>query len=166
MVSQRWVAAWIGIGSNLQNPPVQVHQALVALRALPSTRFGRASSLYANPPMGPAGQPDYVNAVAGVLTQLGARELLAALQAIERSAGRKRGVGPRWGPRVLDLDLLTYGQRRIDEPGLTVPHPGIAERNFVLLPLLEVAPGLLIPGLAPLAELAASIDRGSLRQLD
>ncbi|RMF94717.1 MAG: 2-amino-4-hydroxy-6-hydroxymethyldihydropteridine diphosphokinase [Gammaproteobacteria bacterium] len=166
MPSQRWVAAWIGIGSNLQDPPAQVSRAIAALRRLPRTRFGRASSLYWNPPMGPPGQPDYVNAVAGLLTRLDARELLAALQAIERAAGRERAAGLRWGPRVLDLDLLSYGPRRIAEPGLRVPHPGIAERNFVLLPLLEVAPELLIPGLAPLARLAAAVGQNGLRRLD
>jgi len=116
--------------------------------------------------MGPQDQPDYVNAVAGLLTRLCARNLLDALQTIERAAGRHRASAKRWGPRPLDLDILSFGQCRIDEPGLHVPHPGIAERNFVLLPLLELAPGLQIPGLAPLPSLVASLGNGGLEPLD
>ena len=114
--------------------------------------------------MGPQDQPDFVNAVAGLETTLAADELLAALHAVERRAGRRRVV--RWGPRVLDLDLLTYGEQQIDLPGLRVPHPGIRHRNFVLLPLLSVAPDLEIPGLPPLRRLAAEMDPEGIVRLD
>jgi 2-amino-4-hydroxy-6-hydroxymethyldihydropteridine diphosphokinase len=116
--------------------------------------------------MGPQDQPDFVNAVAGLLTRLPVRELLDALQAVERAAGRDRAQSQRWGPRPLDLDILCFGQLRIEEPGLHLPHPGIAERNFVLLPLLELAPGLQIPGLAPLLGLVARLGDGGLEPLE
>jgi len=163
--SGRWVPAWIGVGSNLDEPVDRVRRALQRLSDLPETRCTIVSALYANPPMGGMPQPDYVNAVAGVLTRLGPRRLLEVLQGIEREAGRDRASEPRWGARRLDLDILCYGLRRIDEPGLTVPHPGISDRNFVLFPLLDVAPGLLIPGIGPLDRLAARSDRSSLSVL-
>ena len=143
----RWIPVWLGLGSNLDDPAAQLHQAMIALRDLPDSRFYLHSRLYRNKPMGPQDQPDYVNAVAGLLTRLPPRRLLEALQALERAAGRDRLRSQRWGPRRLDLDILSYGQQRLDEDGLSIPHPGISERNFVLLPLLEVAPGLQIPGL-------------------
>ena len=161
-----WVPAWIGLGSNLDDPAAQLRQAFDALATLPDTRLYCRSRLYRNPPMGPQDQPDFVNAVAGLLTRLPARELLDGLQLIEREAGRDRANSKRWGPRPLDLDILCYGQLRIDEPGLELPHPGIAERNFVLLPLLELAPGLQIPGLAPLPSLVARLGDGGLEPLD
>ena len=160
-----WVAAWIGLGSNENDPQVQVERAIKALQQLPDTRCAWASGLYANPPLGPIPQPDYVNAVAGLLTRLMPRALLEALQGIERDAGRDRSAGQRWGPRPLDLDLLTYGVRQIAEPGLKVPHPGIAERNFVLLPLLEVAPSLQIPGLPSITHMVSSVDRSEIRRI-
>jgi 2-amino-4-hydroxy-6-hydroxymethyldihydropteridine diphosphokinase len=150
------------VGSNLDEPADRVRQALHRLDSLPETRRTIVSDLYANPPMGSIPQPDYVNAVAGVLTRLGARQLLELLQGFELEAGRDRASEARWGPRRLDLDILCYGLRRIDEPGLTVPHPGISQRNFVLFPLLDVAPGLLIPGIGPLDRLAARSDRSNL----
>lgn len=166
MAGNLWIPAWIGVGSNLDDPAARVRAGLAALAALPDTRLLLASSLYANPPLGEAPQPDYVNAVAGLLTQLPARALLDALQAVERAAGRDRAREPRWGPRRLDLDILSYGLQRIDEPGLQVPHPGIPQRNFVLFPLLEVAPGLWLPGLGSLPRLAAGSDPSALRRLD
>ena len=114
--------------------------------------------------MGPQDQPDYINAVVELDTGLEADALLAQLQAIEKRAGRLRET--RWGPRVLDLDLLTYGRECISRPGLKVPHPGIGERNFVLLPLLSVAPDLEIPGLGPVRQLAAGIDREGVVRLE
>jgi 2-amino-4-hydroxy-6-hydroxymethyldihydropteridine diphosphokinase len=158
--------AWIGLGSNLNDPKAQLEQAFVALERLRGTRLYFRSKLYRNPPMGPQDQPDYINAVAGLLTQLSARDLLQALQAIEHGAGRDRATAERWGPRPLDLDILTYGQHSVEKPGLHLPHPGIAKRNFVLLPLLELAPGLQIPGLAPLSSLVARLGDDNLEPLD
>ena len=130
---------------------------MAAIAALPGCKLVSASSKYRSAPLGPADQPDYINAVVAVLTRLGATELLAELQEIERAQGRTRD-GERWGARTLDLDLLVFSSDRIDEPGLTVPHPRIAERNFVLLPLAELAPQLKIPGLGTVAVVAAKND--------
>lgn len=165
MAAELLVPAYIGLGSNLGDPAAQVRGALAALAGLPGTRFMASSGLYRNPPMGPPGQPDYVNAVAGVLTTQPVAELMAALRAIEAAHGRHRD-GARWGPRTLDLDLLLYGTLRMETETLTVPHPGIAERPFVLIPLLEVAPGLRMPGGASIAKLAAAAGRGKLARLD
>ncbi|MDJ0927819.1 MAG: 2-amino-4-hydroxy-6-hydroxymethyldihydropteridine diphosphokinase [Gammaproteobacteria bacterium] len=162
---QPWVAAWIGLGSNQDDPQAQIQRAIEALKQLPDTHCLRVSGLYANPPFGPIPQPDYVNAVVGLLTRLTPRVLLGALQQIELAAGRNRSDSQRWGPRPLDLDLLTYGVRQIAEHGLKVPHPGIAERNFVLLPLLEVAPSLQIPGLPSIAHMASSVGRSGILRL-
>ncbi|MBS0003011.1 MAG: 2-amino-4-hydroxy-6-hydroxymethyldihydropteridine diphosphokinase [Thioalkalivibrio sp.] len=151
------VSAFIGIGANLGEPVAQVFDALARLgRDLPETRLSGRSRLYRNPPMGPRDQPDYVNAVARLETRLEPCALLHRLQAIEVACGRRRDA-TRWGPRLLDLDLLLFGEEVIDEPGLRVPHPGIAERDFVLLPLLELAPGLMIPGHGPVAALCRGI---------
>ena len=110
-------------------------------------------------------QPDFVNAVASVLTQLSAADLLCELQRIEAERGRERDA-VRWGPRVLDLDLLVYSDQRIDLPDLSVPHPGIAERNFVLLPLAEVAPSLEIPGLGRISGLGAGLFEPAISRID
>jgi len=165
MAIDAMVPAYVGLGSNLGDPARQVRIALAALASLPGTRLVASSALYRNPPMGPVDQPDFVNAVAGLLTTLSAEELLRALQAIEDAQGRLRG-GPRWGPRMLDLDLLIYGDTRLESETLTLPHPGLAERPFVLIPLLEVAPGLRIPGGARIALLAATTDGGGLARLE
>jgi 2-amino-4-hydroxy-6-hydroxymethyldihydropteridine diphosphokinase len=148
------VPAFVGIGANLGDPVAQVLDALARLgRDVPHTRLSGHSRLYRNPPMGPQDQPDYVNAVARLETRLQPRALLTRLQAIEVACGRRRD-GTRWGPRVLDLDLLLFGGEVIDEPGLRVPHPGIAERDFVLFPLLELDPALMIPGQGSVAALS------------
>lgn len=160
-----WIPACIGIGSNLGDPVRNVRAALSSIKALDRTGFLAASALYRNPPMGPADQPDYVNAVASVLTQLEPRELLGQLQRIEREHGRQRAPSVHWGPRHLDLDILTYGLREIAEPGLIIPHPGIFERNFVLLPLLEIAPQLDIPGHGPVRRLADRVDGSTLKKI-
>lgn len=165
MAADALVPAYIGLGSNLDEPAVQLRRALTALGRLPGTRLVAVSSFYRNPPMGPQDQPDFVNAVAGLLTTLPAAELLAALQAIEDAQGRRRD-GPRWGPRTLDLDLLVYGALRRDDEALVLPHPGIAARPFVVVPLHEIAPGLRLPGGASIERLAAAADRGGLARLD
>ncbi|MFP5465547.1 MAG: 2-amino-4-hydroxy-6-hydroxymethyldihydropteridine diphosphokinase [Gammaproteobacteria bacterium] len=151
--------AYIGLGSNLDDPPAQLQQAVSALARLPDSRVVAVSPLYRNAPLvpageDPAGQPDYVNAVAALDTTLAPLALLDALQAIENDQHRVRGR--RWGPRTLDLDLLLYGNERIDLPRLTVPHPGLRERRFVLLPLRDVAPELVLPGGQRLADALAA----------
>ena len=150
----------IGIGSNLADPRAQVEAALRALQELPQTRLLRRSRLYRSAPWGQVEQPEFVNAAALLQTALAPNALLDALLGIERMAGRTRD-GSRWGPRVLDLDILLYGGRVIDEHGLRVPHPHLAERAFVLMPLAEVASAANVPGLARVDELLARIDRSS-----
>lgn len=149
--------AYIGIGSNLDDPEKQVRAALDALKRLPRSTFVQASRLYRTAPWGKADQPAFVNAAAAISTELSPHELLDALLAIERAHGRVRD-GERWGPRVIDLDILVYGDARIDEPGLRVPHPHLAERAFALLPLADLDPDLEIPGLGPVRALVERID--------
>jgi 2-amino-4-hydroxy-6-hydroxymethyldihydropteridine diphosphokinase len=143
-MTPHWRPAYVAIGSNLDHPQARVHEALERLAALPAVCCLRRSRLYVTHPMGPQDQPNYVNAAAGLLTQLAARPLLEALLGIERSMGRNRQE--RWGPRVIDLDLIWMPGETIDEPGLSLPHPGVSTRNFVLYPLADVAPTLAIPG--------------------
>lgn len=157
------VTAYIALGSNLADPRAQVERGFAALDTLPHTTLVGRSRLYRTRPWGVADQPDFINAVACVATTLAPRELLAALLAIEARAGRVRGV-PN-GPRTLDLDLLAYGERVIDEPGLAVPHPRLHERAFVLLPLADLAPGLEVPGRGRVAELLARVDASGCRAL-
>lgn len=139
-----WVPAYVGVGSNMGDPKARVRDAFAALAGLPRTRLIARSRLYRTRPFGPVPQGDFINAVAGLLTQLDAVALLEGLRGIERDAGRVRNE--RWGPRTLDLDLLVFGSRQLQTPELTVPHPGIAERGFVLAPLHDVAPTLDVPG--------------------
>lgn len=146
--------AYIGLGSNLDDPEQQLLRAFGELDELPATRLVARSSLYRNPPMGPAGQPDYINAAARLETGLLPDALLQAMQQLERA--HDRCAGERWGPRTLDLDLLLYAQVQINNETLTVPHPGIAERNFVLYPLAELDATLEIPGAGSLQSLLAS----------
>ncbi len=155
LAGRQWRPAYIGLGSNLNGPVGQVEAAFGLLGELPDSRLIARSSLYRAAPFGGIEQPDFVNAVAALETQLDARSLLEQLQHIEHSRGRERG-GERWGPRVIDLDLLVYDDEVIDEPDLIVPHPGIAERNFVLLPLREIVPELEIPGLGRLDSIAVN----------
>ena len=115
--------------------------------------------------MGGVAEPSYVNAVAGLVTSLQPLALLAALRAIEAAHGRVRDPDRKWAPRPLDLDLLVFGNRRVQSPELNVPHPGIPERNFVLFPLLEIAPGLDIPGIGAVTRLAAGLSREGLEKL-
>jgi len=128
--------AFIGIGSNLNSPALQLAQAVSALRKLPHSTLEQVSSAYQSKAVGPGEQPDYLNAVVQVNTTLSPLTLLDHLQSIEQAQGRQRGV--RWGARTLDLDLLLYGDSVINEARLTLPHPRILERDFVLRPLLEI----------------------------
>ena len=141
--------AYVGIGSNLQDPVAQVKQAFAELGRLPRTRLLGSSSLYRSAPLGYADQPDFVNAVASLETSLKPVELLSQLQTIERNQGRKRSF--KNAPRSLDLDLLLFDGMSLDLPHLKIPHPRMHERAFVLKPLLEIAPGIAIPGLGPAA---------------
>ena len=147
--------SYIGLGSNLDNPELQLKSALAALNDIPETSLVQYSSLYRSRPLGPDNQPDFINAVALLTSDLTAMELLGRLHKIEDRQGRVR-AGQRWGPRTLDLDILLYGDEIIDEDGLIVPHPGIRHRNFVLMPLLELDPGIEIPGLGKGEELLGS----------
>jgi 2-amino-4-hydroxy-6-hydroxymethyldihydropteridine diphosphokinase len=156
--------AYIGIGSNLDDPVSQVREALEELDGIPDSVLVSQSSLYASKPMGPADQPDYVNAVAALDTLLSAEELLQALQKIEQRLGRERD-GEKWGPRIIDLDLLLYGKKTIKTDTLTVPHPGLHERDFVIIPLAEIAGNLNIPGKGLLSTLIAGCENHSVRKL-
>jgi 2-amino-4-hydroxy-6-hydroxymethyldihydropteridine diphosphokinase len=158
------VRAYIGIGSNLNNPVARVQAAFGELERLPATSLAARSSMYGSTPMGPADQPDYVNAVAGIDTRLPALDLLQALAQIEDRQGRSRGR-EKWGPRTLDLDLLLYGDQRIATPALTVPHPGMHERDFVLVPLAEIAGDLDVPGCGPLSVLSGHCEKHRLVRL-
>ena len=156
--------AFVGLGANLDNPLRQVRQALSELDAIARTRVLAASSLYRSAPVGDADQPDFINAVAKLQTELSPRELLDALHGIENRHGRRRSI--RNAPRTLDLDLLSYGMLIVQEEGLTLPHPRLHERAFVLLPLAEIAPDVLLPGHAPVSLLLAQVDRSGVEKLD
>ncbi|HEY2273962.1 MAG TPA: 2-amino-4-hydroxy-6-hydroxymethyldihydropteridine diphosphokinase [Steroidobacteraceae bacterium] len=159
-----WRPAYVGVGSNLEDPRAQVLRASVRLAQLPLTRVELTSPLYRSRPLGPIAQPDFVNAVAGLLTQLEAPALLAELRALEGALGRP-AAHQRWGPRVIDLDLLSYARERRSEPSFTLPHPGIPERNFVLYPLADIAPDLDLPGLGRVADLAGRVTAEGLARL-
>ena len=133
------------------------------LAAMPETRLVRGSSLYRNPPAGYLDQPEFVNAVAEIETRLAPRDLLEQLLAIERAHGRVRDF-PN-GPRTLDLDILLYGERTVREPKLTIPHPRMVERAFVLVPLSEIAPDAVVPGGGRVADLAAKLDASGMIKL-
>ena len=151
-----WQPAYIAVGSNLQDPRAQVLTAMERLAAIPSTQLVLRSPLYRTRPFGPVQQPDFVNAVVGLLTQLDARKLLSETQALEIALGRP-SVHEKWGPRVIDLDLLMIGREPRNDVDLVLPHPGIVERNFVLYPLADIAPDLDVPGLGRVAELKGRV---------
>ena len=161
----RWRPAYVGLGSNLSDPAAQVRRALAALPALPATRLVARSRLWKSPPLGPADQPDYVNAAAGLLTRLEPRRLLDALRSVETAMGRAVPAR-RWGPRLIDLDLLVFGSLETEEPGLVLPHPGVHQRDFVLYPLAEFAPSLWVPGRGRVAALARQVENRGLAVLD
>jgi 2-amino-4-hydroxy-6-hydroxymethyldihydropteridine diphosphokinase len=155
-----WLPAYVGVGSNLSDPAAQVRRALTALAGLPGTLLVASSPLYRTRPFGDVVQPAFVNAVAGLLSQRTPEELLADLRALERTLGRE-APRERWGPRLIDLDLLVVGRETRATDSLTLPHPGIAERDFVLYPLADVAPDLDVPGLGRVAVLRERVaDRG------
>lgn len=157
--------AYIGIGSNLEHPETQLRRAFRALAELPASRCVACSPLYRSEAVGgPPDQPEYLNAVAAVDTTLQPEALLTALQAIEATQGRVRTV--RWGPRTLDLDLLLYDDLVLDGPRLTLPHPRLHQRAFVVYPLYDIAPDLKIPGQGLLSELLKKIPQSTLARLD
>jgi 2-amino-4-hydroxy-6-hydroxymethyldihydropteridine diphosphokinase len=157
--------AWIGLGGNLGDAVATLHAALQDLDNLPQTRLVRASKLYRTPAWGVVEQPDFINAVALLDTRLPPRDLLDALLGIERAFGRERHDSERWGPRVLDLDLLLYDSAVIDEPGLRVPHPHLHERAFALLPLVEITPDAFIPGIARAADALRALDSSAIEDV-
>lgn len=156
--------AYIGLGSNLADPIEQVKTAINNIKSLPDTQLVTWSSLYASPPMGPQDQPDYINAVAAIETELSAHQLLDALQVIEQQQGRVRKR--HWGERTLDLDVLLYGQTTINDERLQIPHPGIALRAFVLYPLAEIATDLIIPEVGMVQDLVKNCPLDGLRKLE
>ena len=160
-----WTPVYVGLGSNLDQPALQVRRAFDELARLPDTRLVLKSPLYRSAPVGPVAQPDFINAAAALLTVLDCRAMLDALKAAEARLGRERPV-VRWGPRRIDLDLLVFGTTRVEEPDLVVPHPRLAERAFVLAPLADIAPELRVPGLGLVRDLLAVSTVPGLRGMD
>ncbi|MEM7053270.1 MAG: 2-amino-4-hydroxy-6-hydroxymethyldihydropteridine diphosphokinase [Pseudomonadota bacterium] len=156
-------SAFIGLGSNQSDPQAQLKQALNALKTLPKTQLLRCSPKYWTPPWGDVDQPDFLNAVAELTTELRPQTFLQAVQQIENDQGRRRDSRRRWGPRPLDLDLLLYGDQIIDLPELQVPHPRMTERAFVLQPLVDLEPEIAIPGQGPASDFLSQLDLGKLR---
>ena len=159
-----WRPAYVALGSNLSDPRRQVESAFDALAALPDARLVVRSSLWRSAPLGPQDQPEFVNAVAGLVTTREPREFLASLQAVERRLG-KAEPAVRWGPRVIDLDLVVFADMQVDQPGLTLPHPGLHRRNFVLYPLSEIAAELWVPGLARVCRLRDRVSPAGIERL-
>ncbi|HET7202678.1 MAG TPA: 2-amino-4-hydroxy-6-hydroxymethyldihydropteridine diphosphokinase [Steroidobacteraceae bacterium] len=161
----RWVPAYVALGSNLDDPRRQVERALDALAELPDTRLVVQSHLYRSRPMGPVAQPDFVNAVAGLLTRLDAVALLHELKSLESRLGRAAPV-VRWGPRRIDLDLLVHGTTRMQQESIQVPHPGIAERAFVVVPLGDISPSLEVPGVGRVSALLRRHEASGLERIE
>ncbi|TVR96585.1 MAG: 2-amino-4-hydroxy-6-hydroxymethyldihydropteridine diphosphokinase [Wenzhouxiangellaceae bacterium] len=149
--------AWIGLGSNQGDCRAVLRRASALLARLPNTQLRAVSPIYQTAPWGNTDQPDFLNAVAKIATDLSPRDLLEALLDIELQLGRER-VGPRWGPRLIDLDLLVYEGANLDEPDLTVPHPRMHQRAFVLVPLADLSPDLLVEGQGRVSALLEALD--------
>ncbi|GHD52917.1 2-amino-4-hydroxy-6-hydroxymethyldihydropteridinediphosphokinase [Marinobacter persicus] len=156
--------AYVGLGSNLEQPANQLARAITALAALPDTTLLAQSPFYASRPVGPQDQPDFVNGAVLLATGLSALQLLDQLQAIEQAHGRERLR--HWGPRTLDLDLLVFGDQAIQNDRLTVPHAELANRDFVLQPLLDLAPELTLPDGRTIRELRQHCPDNRLRKLE
>lgn len=159
-----WRPAYVGIGSNLGHSAAHVRDAFDRLARVWSTKLFSRSSLYRTLPFGPVVQPDFTNAAAGLLTTLDPHQLLQALREIELAIGRTP-PRERWGPRVIDLDLLVHSRAVIADESLSLPHPGLAERAFVLVPLAEIAPTLDVPGIGRVTELLSRVDASAVERL-
>ncbi|OZB60853.1 MAG: 2-amino-4-hydroxy-6-hydroxymethyldihydropteridine diphosphokinase [Lysobacterales bacterium 13-68-4] len=157
--------AYVALGSNLGDSRATFAGAIEALGALPGSRLTGRSRIYRTPPWGRTDQPDFLNAVVRLHTSLAPHVLLDALMAIERRFGRMRD-GERWGPRTLDLDLLHMDSTALDDSRLTLPHPRVAERAFVLLPLADLAPDLVLPGQGRVGDLLQLVDAGGCEPID
>jgi 2-amino-4-hydroxy-6-hydroxymethyldihydropteridine diphosphokinase len=160
-----WTPAYVAIGSNLGDPLKNVRDSFAQLAGLPATRLIARSRLYRSAPLGPQDQPHYVNAAAGLLTMLSATELLGELKRLEQVLGRTTPI-VRWGARVIDFDLSVFGMQRMTTDRLTLPHPGVPVRNFVLYPLQDIAPDLDVPGHGRVRELVARVSAESLSVLE
>jgi 2-amino-4-hydroxy-6-hydroxymethyldihydropteridine diphosphokinase len=156
--------AFVGLGSNLENPVAQLAGAIAELAALPDTQLVAQSPFYRSKPVGPQDQPDFINGCVWLQTSLDPLALLDQLQAIEQAHGRERLQ--HWGPRTLDLDMLLFGDRTIDHPRLQVPHPELPNRDFVLRPLLDLEPQLTLPDGRRLTELLPQCPDNQLQQLE
>jgi len=159
-----WQPAYVALGSNLDDPCRQVECAFDGLARLSDTRLELRSGLWRSAPLGPKDQPDFINAAAGLLTLLEPRALLGELRNLERRMGKVQPA-VRWGPRVIDLDLLMVGDLRCDEAGLRLPHPGLHQRNFVLYPLAEIAPSLRVPDLGRVCRLLEGVPGDGIERL-
>ena len=158
--------AYVGLGGNLGEVAATLRAATEALARLPATHLLRASRLYRTPAWGLEQQPDFINGVVALETRLVPRELLDALLRIEREFGREREGGPRWGPRTLDLDLLLHGEVVVEQDGLRLPHPHLHERAFVLVPLLEIAADILIPGQGSARDALSRLDASTIEAME
>lgn len=161
---QKTTIAYIGLGSNLSNPRLQITKAADEIAKIEAANVIALSALYLSKPMGPQDQDDYINAVIALETTLSALELLNALQLIENAAGRVRKDN-RWGARILDCDIILFGNESIENERLTVPHYGVKVREFVLLPLAEIAPTLHLPDGSSISSLAAKINSNGIVKL-
>lgn len=156
-------SVYIGIGSNLDNPLMQIHEAVDRLKAIPGVQLQKLSSLYHSKPMGQQDQPDFINAVAAIEMNLSADVLLTFLRRIESAQGRVRTEKKRWGSRTIDLDILLFGDEIIHTNELIIPHPGLQEREFVVYPLAEIAPQLVLPTGESIADIKAHCPERTLR---
>ena len=163
---QQPIRAFVGLGGNIGDVETTLTEALWSIDSLPQTSIRAQSSFYRSPPWGRTDQPDFINAVVELQTRLAPRVLLNHLLGVELRFGRDRSEGEKWGPRELDLDLLTYGEEVIDEPGMHLPHPHLHERAFVLVPLAELAADLQIPGLGQVSDLLTSIEVVGIEAID
>ncbi len=157
------IKVYIGLGSNLNDPQSQLKKAITSLDMVPSTSVVRTSSFYRSKPVGPQDQPDYINAVVELATELSAHVLLSYLQSIENEHGREREI--KWGARTLDLDILLFGDEIIQDDHLGIPHVEMHKRGFVLLPLDEISPDCMIPGIGAVSSLLQQINTDDLVKL-
>lgn len=154
---------FLGLGSNLGESSINIFEAVEQLNAEPNIQNIKLSPLYLSPPMGPQDQPDFINAVLRAETSFTPSKLLERIKLIEKGMGREAGL--RWGPRIIDIDILLYGEQIIHTDKLSIPHIGLSERSFVLYPLSDLDKQLKIPGLAPLTELIDNLGKTDIRKI-